>query len=63
MLVILLMMMMMLQLLSLEEIQSAVIEATAQTMLLEHCREANRHCIRLIQTVRDKDMYVVSSTI
>jgi len=39
-----------------EEIQSAVIEATAQTLQLEYCREANTHCIRLIQTVRDKDI-------
>ncbi len=46
---------------TLEEIQSAVIEATAQTLQLEYCREANMHCIRLIQTVRDKDMYVCPS--
>ena len=47
---------------TLEEIQSAVIEATAQTLQLEYCREANMHCIRLIQTVRDKDMYVDPSS-
>jgi len=47
---------------TLEEIQSAVIEATAQTLQLEYCREANMHCIRLIQTVRDKDMYVGPSS-
>ena len=47
---------------TLEEIQSAVIEATAQTLQFKYCREANMHCIRLIQTVRDKDMYVGPSS-